>query len=1232
MHRQFSLLAPHASHRPSPVTPTALTAVRRQFDFDMEENLGMSTILRRNSMKAARKFIGLLFLFVISVIQVVGQDSKVPILRDGLVVVGDLDGGEHFLAVELKQEQTLHLDIQEKRVNVSVALIKLAEKKLIKLLNFGSGYDRETLTYIAEQTGTYIIAVATRTPPSKGRYVLSPRIKETTRADRERLRAEQLLDQGLSKSKGNSSDLSESIAKLKESLLLWRKLGETYWEGYTLYNLGRVHEGLKKEAEALDYYEQALPRIRRAQDIHGEAVTLNSIGLIYSNLGDRDRALDYYSQTLILVKQVGNLEAVATGLHNLGAVHSDLGDNTKALAYYHQALDHFKQLNDPLGTANSLLGLGEVFFDLDAHTKAIDHFSEAAKVFKDVGELRGAGTALHNIGDAYYRLDDATLSLNHYNQALKIFMSLPNKRDISNTLKAMGLVYSAMGEKATAFSYFHEALALLSDVGDPRIEGSILKVIGMFYIQLGERVEALKYFKEALPRFRQVKEHKQEGETLTMMGLACMGLRRHKEAIDYFTEALVLFKNLKDKKQEANILLSIGAVYSNGETKDKGASFIKEALAILEELIRNSNSSVDFNNIAFIHFERGEKSKAFDYLYHSLANSKYESLGNNDYFPLGTLSQWLGSLGKRRLAIFYRKLSVNKYQDKRTDLQGIDSEFQRSFLRDDRGGYEHLASLLIEEGRIQEAVQALNLYQDQKLMDFNHDKNLSSKRIELSRREQAIATRYEAAGERIRIIGSKITLLKQQNLDSQGNQHEPPELPVLEADLKNATAEFLKVIRDAETEFAKPPDGTDQVAVPDVVEMQSALRELNVVTGQKTATLYTLIGKDNFYLILILPNGAVKSFKTRIEEDVLVRKLTEFHALLQSPTYDPRPLGSELYRIIFKPVETALKESGVQTLMWQLDGNLRYVPMAALFDGEKYLVERYQNVVFTRSDTTQMLRSVKPSWTGTGFGGSQEQTVDLLGDQNKIHLPALAGVIEELRSIFGPSAGSSAPLSGRVLTDRQFTKNAFYETMKQRHSLVHIASHFSFRPGDDSRSFLLMGDGTVLTLNEMKRKDKLFDGVELLTLSACNTAATQADANGKEIDGFAELAQRLGVASVMATLWQVSDYSTPWLMKEFYTMRQRKRGTTKAEALKNAQLALLNGTADAQPLSAQTAKSNAHVKVVVLPDASKQERDLTRAEIVYLSEKDAPLFIHSKKNPYAHPYYWSPFVLFGNWR
>jgi len=323
--------------------------------------------------------------------------------------------------------------------------------------------------------------------------------------------------------------------------------------------------------------------------------------------------------------------------------------------------------------------------------------------------------------------------------------------------------------------------------------------------------------------------------------------------------------------------------------------------------------------------------------------------------------------------------------------------------------------------------------------------------------------------------------------------------------------------------------------------------------------------------------------------------------------------------------------------------------MAALFDGEKYLVERFQNVVFTRADKERMTRAVSANWTGTGFGSSQAHTVDLLGDGSIVNFDALPGVTAELASIFraprtgkptrrtneGSDASANARpdgiLNGDVFADARFTKSAFYEAVKQRRPLVHISSHFSFRPGDDSRSFLLLGDGTALTLNELKKQARLFDGVELLTLSACNTAVQQANADGREIDGFAELAQRLGAGSVMATLWPVADNSTPWLMREFYQTRQSGAGLTKANGLRQAQLALLEGKAQTQPLP-EAQKGVSLLKLIIVPNGQRGSADTSRSEVIRVDEKDAPLFRRDEQKPFAHPYYWAPFILIGNWK
>jgi CHAT domain-containing protein len=285
--------------------------------------------------------------------------------------------------------------------------------------------------------------------------------------------------------------------------------------------------------------------------------------------------------------------------------------------------------------------------------------------------------------------------------------------------------------------------------------------------------------------------------------------------------------------------------------------------------------------------------------------------------------------------------------------------------------------------------------------------------------------------------------------------------------------------------------------------------------------------------------------------------------------------------------------------------------------------------VFTRADSQRLLRSVTAKWTGVGFGSSQSHTVEVLGD--KVTFNALPGVTEELRLLFRQNGFADGVIDGEVLPDAKFTKSAMLEALKRRRPLVHISSHFSFWPGDEARSFLLLGDGTTMTLEEMKQYKDLFAGVELLVLSACNTAAQQPGANGHEIDGFAELAQRLGAGSVMATLWPVADNSTPWLMRQFYQSRQSGEGLSKAEAFRRAQLALLNGTAQTEPLPAGQKGASSAVSIVVGDDASRRNAP-TRSTVVYVLAKDAPTFKRDASRPFAHPYYWAPFILIGNWK
>jgi CHAT domain-containing protein len=125
--------------------------------------------------------------------------------------------------------------------------------------------------------------------------------------------------------------------------------------------------------------------------------------------------------------------------------------------------------------------------------------------------------------------------------------------------------------------------------------------------------------------------------------------------------------------------------------------------------------------------------------------------------------------------------------------------------------------------------------------------------------------------------------------------------------------------------------------------------------------------------------------------------------------------------------------------------------------------------------------------------------------------------------------------------------------------VVHIASHFQFQPGDDRKSALLLGDGSLLSLAEFKRFPNIFENVELLTLSACETGVGESASDGTEVEAFGVLAQRQGASGVMATLWNVADDSTSALMQTFYRLWNSDAAISKSEALQRAQIAMVQG-------------------------------------------------------------------------
>jgi CHAT domain-containing protein/Tfp pilus assembly protein PilF len=885
-----------------------------------------------------------------------------------------------------------------------------------------------------------------------------------------------------------------------------------------------------------------------------------------------------------------------------------------AIKKYEESLSLYHVIGDRKGEATVLMRIGEVYSLLGEKQKALDYFAQALTIHRAIGNLEGEGDTLNNIGVVYDDLGEKQKALDYYTQALSLRRAVGDQNGEAETLANIGVVYDSFGEKQKALDYFAQAIQLLRAVRDRHGEAATLSNIGGVYTDLGEKQKALTYYGQALTLARAIGDRRGEAITLSNIGGVYKDLGEKQKALDYYAQALPLRRAVGDPDGEAATLLSIGAVYDDLGEQQKALPYYNRALTLFRKLGDRNGEAVTLGDIGVAYYALGDKQKSVESFAQALPIRRAIGDRSGEAVTLTHLMSLYQSQDNLGSAIFYGKQSVDVYQQLRSSIQGLGTDVQRIYLRSIEPTYRGLADLLITQGRFAEAQQVFSGLKDQQFFDVDRTQARQLKPLTRTPREEEFALRYEKAGDLLGAIGGQMAELKRAIGDHQPSDEDAKRLRQVEAQFKTASDEFLAFIKQAENEFSQSPDEKDKVGgVPETIELQATLRELNQETGQKPIAVYTIVGVRKFHALIVTADNIV-SVSPSVTGTEVNEKARQLWGLLQSADYDPTILSNELYGAIFKPIEDKLPKD-TKTIMWSLDGNLHYIPMAALYDGKQYLIERYNNIVFTRLDKERMTRAVSPVWTGYGFSASAPQTVSVGG--NTVSFAPLDFVKDEMQ-IFRTKSYPEGVIDGDVLTETQFTKTSFLRVLKQQRPLVHISSHFRFLPGDESRSFLLLGDGEVMTLAELKEQTNLFKGIELLTLSACDTAAQRPDATGREIDAFAEVAQRLGASGVIASLWTVQDRSTSQLMKEFYINRERVK-LTKAEALRKAQLDLLYGNTQSPAIPTDQRNAALH-------------RGYPTDENIVVDKKYRIPFQVDKRKPFAHPYYWSPFVLFGNWK
>ncbi|NEP00088.1 MAG: CHAT domain-containing protein [Symploca sp. SIO2E9] len=406
-------------------------------------------------------------------------------------------------------------------------------------------------------------------------------------------------------------------------------------------------------------------------------------------------------------------------------------------------------------------------------------------------------------------------------------------------------------------------------------------------------------------------------------------------------------------------------------------------------------------------------------------------------------------------------------------------------------------------------------------------------------------------------------------------------------------------------------------ALPAVEDVSEKLYELWQQTGKKAAFIYVSSQSDQLETFTVFPEApnrdtdklkavaSKQSAPASVEEvtlretlpevsrQMLLETVGQFRREITIPrkrkfTTYLRP-AQQLYKWLIAPVEAQLQTNEIDIVVFSMDAGLRSLPVAALHDGQQFLVEKYGVAVVPSFALADL-----------GYTDVRQAPILAMGASKFTELSPLPAVPIELQN------ASIGNWQGESFLNERFTLDNFKTQNKQQQfGIIHLATHAEFRPGELSNSFIQFFDERLSVTklrkiaNELGWSKAKTSPIELLVLSACQTALGDEQA---EL-GFAGLAVQSGVKSALASLWYVSDAGTLALMSEFY--KHLSQSPVKTLALQQTQLAMLRGE--------------------VLVENGKLK--LSDGETISLPPE---LAVQGNFN-LSHPYFWSAFTMIGNW-
>lgn len=886
----------------------------------------------------------------------------------------------------------------------------------------------------------------------------------------------------------------------------------------------------------------------------------------------------------------------------------------EALAKFEEALLIYQEISDKAGVGETLHYIGDVYYRKQEYFQSLAYFQQALSIQQERGNAAGEGSNLQRIRGIYQEQGTQYFERSQYREALENFQQVlviqKKLRELGQpeleavTLNKIALTYTYLGEYELALKSYQEALATDDEVRFLQDEWIILYNMGELYESLGQYELALKFYQKALElvKIPQADLNSSRNIGLEVRSINAIGavhyrLGQYKLALDFHEQALELLKTVGDKADtkllEATTLNGIGLIHLKTGKPESALEFFQKTLTLIKPLGDKLSEWAVLNNIGKAYFEQEKYESAWDFYQKALVIA--QEIGNQEGagHVLKNIGYLLEKQNQSELAIVFFKQSVNAREAIRNNIKGLPQEFQQSYTETIAEDYRHLADLLLQQNRVLEAQRVLDLLKVQELEDYlrnvrgskNTATGVAERPQELKIREgseaimnQAIALGKELAHIESIPVSDRTPAQKQRIV----------ELRKTEQEIAQQFNEFLSTPQ-VQTWIAQLKQSTGGQTV-DLEAYATTLQDNLKKLQQEAVILYPFVLPDRLELVLITPHTPPLRRTVPVKREELNRAIVEFRSALESPTSDATIPARKLYDWLIKPLENDLAQAKTQTIIYAPDAQLRYIPLAALHDGNQWLVQRFRINNITAVSLTD-LNTKPPSQLQVLAAAFTQGNYSVNVGNERFNFSGLPYAGREVESL-----GQTVPNTTKLL-DEQFNQDIVLQM--NDYSVVHLATHAAFVAGQPEESFILFGNGDRATLRDVKKWR--LPNVDLVVLSACETGLGDKLGDGREILGFGYQMQQTSARAAIASLWKVSDGGTQALMDAFYAALQNNK-MTKAEALRQSQMALITGDYT----------------------ALGEQRGLGVAQRI---KNNLPSQVSDRL---SHPYYWAPFILIGN--